>query len=232
MFTDICNMHILIVAATRPEIQHTIDFFEEKKEDQQLKIQVAFTGVGLMSATYAISKLVSAHRPQLVIQAGIAGCFEANKNNTIVAIRKDTPADIGVCETDVFKTVFDLKLADENDFPFTNGELVNPYQKLLSIAGIGQANAITVNEITTDRKRIDWYQQKYNPFVESMEGAALHFVCLQEKISFLQLRSISNYIGERDKSKWSIKEAIGILNENLISLIKKLSTCHETDFRI
>jgi futalosine hydrolase len=31
-----------------------------------------------------------------------------------------------------------------------------------------------------------------------MEGAALHFVCLQEDISFIQLRAISNFVGERD----------------------------------
>jgi futalosine hydrolase len=39
-----------------------------------------------------------------------------------------------------------------------------------------------------------------------MEGAALHYTCLMEKIPFMQLRSISNYIAERDKSKWGHEE--------------------------
>ena len=54
-----------------------------------------------------------------------------------------------------------------------------------------------------------------------MEGAALHYVCLSEKIPFLQLRSVSNYVGERDKSKWALREAIMNLNIELQRLIIK-----------
>jgi futalosine hydrolase len=61
-----------------------------------------------------------------------------------------------------------------------------------------------------------------------MEGAAFHYVCLLEKIPFLQLRSISNLIGERDKTKWKMEKAIQNLNENLISLLNKLCQYDET----
>ena len=98
--------------------------------------------------------------------------------------------------------------------------------------GSKQVKAITVNEITTDTKRIAWYQQNVSPVVESMEGAAFHYVCLKENIPFLQLRSISNYIGERDKAKWNLKEAITNLNEKLILLLNELSKYDETYFRI
>ena len=53
-----------------------------------------------------------------------------------------------------------------------------------------------------------------------MEGAALHYVCNSFNIPYLQIRSISNYIGERDKSKWEIKKAIENLNKEIIKLIK------------
>jgi futalosine hydrolase len=36
------------------------------------------------------------------------------------------------------------------------------------------------------------------------------------------MRTISNYIGERDKSKWMIKEALGNLNTTLIKYVDKL----------
>jgi len=168
----------------------------------------------------------------MIIQAGIAGCFRQNKNNTIVSIYKDVVADMGVAETNLFKDIFDLKLAGKNDLPFVDGRLVNPHQKLLSLAAFEQVNAVSVNEITTNKNRIDWYQQNYAPFVESMEGAAFHYVCLQEKIPFLQIRAVSNYIGERDKSKWTIKESIVALNEQLILLINKLTIYDEAYFRI
>ena len=66
-------------------------------------------------------------------------------------------------------------------------------------------------------------REKFGADIESMEGAAFHYVCLQQKIKFLQLRSISNVAGERDKTKWMMKEAINNLNIELKNLVKKYS---------
>jgi futalosine hydrolase len=102
----------------------------------------------------------------------------------------------------------------------------------LELSGLEQVRAITVNEITTETKRIEWYKKNLSPAVESMEGAALHYVCLRENIPFLQIRSISNEIGERDKKKWGLSEAITTLNEKLILLLNELAQYNETYFRI
>jgi futalosine hydrolase len=56
-----------------------------------------------------------------------------------------------------------------------------------------------------------------------MEGSALHYVCLMENIPFIQLRSISNYIGERNKKKWDMQDSIKNLNNELVKLVKKIS---------
>ena len=78
---------------------------------------------------------------------------------------------------------------------------------------------LPVNEISTSKQMIKFYRDTFNPVTESMEGAALHYVCLMEKIPFLQIRSISNYIGERNKKKWNMQESINNLNENLKRII-------------
>jgi len=39
---------------------------------------------------------------------------------------------------------------------------------------------------------------------------------------FIQIRSISNYVGERDKSRWLLKESIADLNQTLLLMIDKL----------
>jgi futalosine hydrolase len=52
-----------------------------------------------------------------------------------------------------------------------------------------------------------------------MEGAAFHYIALMEKIPYIQLRAVSNMVGERDKSKWKMKEAINALNEQLITMV-------------
>jgi len=82
-------------------------------------------------------------------------------------------------------------------------------------------DAITINEITTSEKRINILKEKYHPVVESLEGAAFHFVCLQENIPFIQLRAVSNYVGERDKSNWKMALAIKNLNVELSKIIEQ-----------
>lgn len=55
-----------------------------------------------------------------------------------------------------------------------------------------------------------------------MEGAALHYICRDVNIPFIQIRSVSNYVGERNKAHWKMKEAIYQLNETLLQYIEAL----------
>jgi futalosine hydrolase len=50
----------------------------------------------------------------------------------------------------------------------------------------------------------------------------LHYVALREGIEFLQLRSFSNYIAERNKKRWEMKKSIEHLNLELLRLIEKI----------
>ena len=71
---------------------------------------------------------------------------------------------------------------------------------------------------------IKFYRETFNPVTESMEGAALHYICLMENVPYIQLRSISNYIGERNKKKWDMQDSINNLNNALIKLIEKINS--------
>jgi futalosine hydrolase len=208
-------MEILIIAATSFEIQPTIDRLGDRHT-------TLVTGLGAVSATHALMRQITRKRPDLVVQAGIAGSFHPGQIGKVLAVKEEIQADLGVWEDDSFKTIFDLRLTEKNTPPYKDGLLINPHQPLLDRISLPQVRAITINEITTSPKRIQWYQQYWSPFVESMEGAALHYTCLQEQIPFLQLRSVSNDIGQRDKSKWDIRGSIANLNTKLIDILESL----------
>jgi futalosine hydrolase len=212
-------MQILLCAATVFEIQPTIDLIHNELKE---KVKVLITGVGSMQTACHLTREIALNKPGLIIQAGIAGSFEETSGVKLVTINRDAPADLGVTENGKFLSVFDMQLSDANAFPFTKGWLVNPHA-ILQEAGVESVTGITVNEITTDPARIAYYRSA-GAHIESMEGAALHYVALMEKIPFLQLRAVSNYIGERDKSKWKIKESVAALNTKLTSLIKQFSS--------
>lgn len=210
-------MKIFVTAATSFEIQPSINMFSSNS------VQFLVTGIGMLSTAIALTKLVLQQQPDVVIQAGIAGCFNTEMSlGRVFVVNSEIIGDLGVNENGEWQDVFDLKLVDSNSIPFTNKQILNPYLSKLNTLALDEVPAITVNEISTNQQRIKQLQAKYNPIIESMEGAALHYVCTDLKVPFLQLRSISNYIGERDKSKWQMKEAIANLNETLIILLQQL----------
>ena len=209
-------MKIYILAATMLEIEPLIG----SPLIQECKLII--TGVGSVPTSYHLAKVISEDRPHLVIQAGVAGAFDGALDlGTVVIVNQDRIADLGVEENNQWKDLVDLGLANGNDDPYTNGWLTNDNLQLNEF-GLPLVKGITINEITTEAERIRMLKEKYDPAIESMEGAALHFVCLMEGIPFIQLRSVSNYVGERDKSKWELKLAIKNLNESLANLIQRL----------
>lgn len=212
-------MNCLIVAATPIEITPFLGYF---KSSNIKNIDVLITGIGLTATTYSLMKQLGLKKPDLIIQAGVGGCFDRNLPlGQVIVVKQETIADQSVIELNQLKTLFDLKLVPQDQYPFKNGWLINN-SKLLKKNSLKKVKGISVNEITTSKQKMKFYTETFSPAVESMEGAALHYVCLMEKIPFIQLRAISNYIGERNKKNWNMKESIMNLNKELIKLLDEL----------
>src|SRR6185312_1767540 len=207
-------MNLLLVAATKFEIA---PFLKEKND-----ADILITGVGIPATVFHLVKKISEKKYDLVIQVGIAGTFNDDLNLTdVVQVSKDTFGDLGIQENGNFLTLFDMGFFQKNDFPFTDGWLINSYP-FFKKNHLPLAKGITVNKIGDATFQNKMIREKFSPDVESMEGAAFHYVCLLEKINFLQLRAISNRVGERDKSKWKLKESIENLNKELLNIIENL----------
>jgi futalosine hydrolase len=224
-------MLLLILSATEFEINETASWLNNRSFSHNVqKPELLISGIGQLQTAYSLQKKIGLQRPDLVIQAGIGGADSFEDTGKVFAIRSETIADLGVMGKGGFRNIFDLGLDDPDRFPFQGGKLINPYLFLLEWTGLSDREGITVNEI----KSADFsgFQRNPVPVVESMEGAALHYICLMEKIPFLQIRSISNALGERDKRKWKLTEARESLHGSLAFLIKKLEKADESLFRI
>src|SRR5688500_13753584 len=117
-------MTILICAATEVELEPARRFVVQQRIGN--KVQFLVTGVGVVAATYALTKYVSSQRPTLMIQGGVAVCFDENLAlGTTVVVQNDSIADLGVIQNKKFTSLFDLGLADADSFPWKNGKLYN-----------------------------------------------------------------------------------------------------------
>jgi futalosine hydrolase len=221
-------MKIALAAATRSEIEPVQRYLGERlylKGHHRFSLHL--TGVGMVNTALELSRAWTRDKPDIAILAGIAGSFHPlYPPARVVAVKEEIFADLGVRESSGWKDIFDMALADPNEFPFSGGRLSNPHLELLQRSQLETVRAVSVNQVTSGADQAQVIIHKYNPVVESMEGAAFHQLCLAEGIPFIQLRGISNFVGDRNKANWHIQEAIQHLNHSLILLINKIAEQH------
>ena len=217
-------MNTLLIAATIKEIAPFLAWLKTAPPGKKNNLpDVLITNIGLTATTYRLTRQLQFKKYGLVIQAGVAGCFKKNISlGSVVIVKQDTIQTQSVIELQQLKSLFDLKLVPANQFPYKKTWLVNPAADLLKKTTLKKVKGISVNEITTSKQKIAFYEKNFNAVAESMEGAALHYACLMEGVPFLQLRSMSNYIGERNKKKWDMQVSISNLNNALIEIVKDL----------
>ncbi len=217
-------MNCLVIAATPIEIRPLLEKLKKGNIpiSNSIQLDVLITGIGLLATSYSLQKQIQLKRPDLIIQAGVGGCFDKKmKLGRVFIIKKEAIADQSVVELNALKTLFDLDLVPANQPPYQKGWLVNPHPIVKKLR-LPKVTGVSVNEITTQVQKVRFYKKQFNPQIESMEGAALHYVALQEGIPFIQLRSTSNYIAERNKKNWNMPAAIHSLNQSLLNLLQVL----------
>lgn len=207
-------MKTLVVAATKAELSFFYQHFNLPEGDfvESKNFDLLITGVGMVATAFALGRHLS-HKYNLVVNFGIAGCFDRNiALGTVLNITEDTFAELGAENGDDFLTITDLGFGDNHYTARSQHKLDLP-----------QAKGITMNCVTGSEKSIKNLVKRLNPTTESMEGAAVFYACKQLHIECLQIRSISNYVEPRNKDNWKIGLSIKNLNDWAIAFIGEMN---------
>ncbi len=225
-------MKLLIVSATSIEIkpllaelgrgrvlQHHITRYRFK----HFQVDVLITGVGMVPTAVFTSMVLGRYAYDAVINAGICGSFNREiPIGKLLNITTDCLPETGAEDGEHFLSIIDLKLLDQDEFPFNGGKLINDsvFDSSL-INGLLISAGVTVNTVHGNALNIDAFMQRHPADIESMEGAAFIYACKMHKVRHLQVRSVSNYIEDRDVSKWDIPLAVNNLNHFLLDLLNE-----------
>ncbi len=221
---------MLLVAATQAEIAPLLHYLQSQwichsgnhYNHNGVNLQVCIGGVGMLQMSYSLSKALQGQHFDMALMAGIAGSFDVHLPlASLVQVGTEYMGDLGAEDHDKFLDVFELGLGNKNEFPFKDGGLVAPGLPRKELVALPWLNGITVNTVSGSNHTIQKRAQHFKCSIESMEGAAFHYTCLMEHLPFAHVRSISNYVEPRDKSKWKIKEAIIALNNWLIDFVQQ-----------
>jgi len=206
-------MKTLVVAATKDEVESTIDHFSCTGDHfmESEKFDILITGVGMVATAFALGQHLS-KKYDVVLNVGIAGSFDRLISlGELVNVTEDTFSELGAEDHQDFISLPQLGFG-ENTFH----SLQNNIPHLKKVKGI------TVNKVHGNASSIAKIEELYQPQTESMEGAAVFFACQRMGIPVLQLRSISNYVEPRNRANWNIGLAIKNLNDWLIEYLAKI----------
>jgi futalosine hydrolase len=81
---------------------------------------------------------------------------------------------------------------------------------------------VTSSTVTGTDAEARAIMQRWGALAESMEGAAAAQVCALFGVPFLEVRGISNAVGDRDRSKWQVERAAEAAGWAAVTLLAAL----------
>ncbi|MBZ5556686.1 MAG: futalosine hydrolase [Acidobacteriia bacterium] len=212
-------MRVLIVSATAPETDSIAAVF---RNFPQHHIDRLVTGVGMVATAARCAQALTRERYDLALNLGVCGSFDpALAPGAVVHVATDCIAELGAEDGEAFLTIQQMNLLAANEFPFTDGRLVNAHPPAnATLARLPAVDGITVNTVHGNARSIAAIVARFAPQVESMEGAAFMYCCLIKGVPFVQVRAVSNVVETRNRAAWKMAEAIDGLTRAALSILK------------
>ncbi|HNZ68202.1 MAG: futalosine hydrolase [Prolixibacteraceae bacterium] len=224
------DSHVLLVAATDMEVKllteecTLIDARADNLRRYALDgfhFDLLITGIGTAFTTFFLTHHLSANNCPMVINVGLAGSLTDHfKIGDVVNVTEEEFADLGIEKENEFLTLFDSGFLHPDEFPFEN--------RMLKADGHGLAGFLPgVKGITSNishgcETSIVKLKNRFSASVESMEGAAVFFVCRWYGVPCLQIRAISNMVAPRSLSRWDIPLALENLRNAVLKVLREL----------
>ncbi len=178
-------------------------------------VDILVTGVGMVATAAWTSRELARERYSAAFNFGVCGSFNhAIALGTVVHVVTDRLAELGAEDGDAFLTIQQMRLLADDEFPFDGGRLVNasPPQHA-ALRNLPAVDGITVNTVHGDERSIACVVERFEPDVESMEGAGFMYACLIHGVPFAQVRAVSNIVERRNRDAWQLDLAIARLGD-------------------
>jgi len=227
---------VLITAATVKEMDcfdiHTAVEPQNKTKGRSKETAGLYTiarlvgGIGPVATVYSLMDYLAQNdRPRLIINIGIAGSFRTScPPGTVVVPLSDSFADLGVGGGAKFIPVAKSGITERGDELTPSGSYTAHKEIIKELADdYPLVRAITVNTASGSHESAEALISEFNPDIESMEGAAVYYVCNKKDIPCIAFRAVSNMVGPRDRSLWNISLALDKLGASVNHYLKNLS---------
>ncbi|MBD5604467.1 MAG: futalosine hydrolase [Candidatus Eremiobacteraeota bacterium] len=178
---------ILVVCALPAELRYVA---------QRAGVDVLSCGIGPVEAAVGVANALAHTRYDAVVNAGIGGAFRgAARVGDAVIVSEETLADFGLEGGGALSLPDGAALVER---AFADAALLG---RTMS-AGVPLARGLTVAEVTATDATAARLRARYAADVESMEGFSVLRAAAVAKIPALEIRGVSNYVGDRASAEW------------------------------
>lgn len=167
-------------------------------------------------------------RPRLVVQFGIAGAYPRSGLGVgdVVVATEEIYGDTGALTPGGWLSTecFGIPLVTVAGRPSWNRFILDRAiagraarrlrwrepgtgESPADVARVEAGDCLTLSCVTGTQERADDLWRKWGALAESMEGAAAAQVCLLYGVPLLEVRAISNLVGDRDREAWDVTGA-------------------------
>ncbi|MCA8967741.1 MAG: futalosine hydrolase [Planctomycetota bacterium] len=170
-------------------------------------------GVGKVASAVHMAELLRRREDaRAVLLFGVAGAFPARHRQSappagpggLVVVGSERLGDDGVETPDGFLDLGAMQLGDVGPFA-ADPRLARDAANRL---GAPLVDGVTVSTGSGTESTSQRVCARSGADVESMEGAAVAYVCRLFERPLLQVRAISNWTGDRDRGEWNIGAAV------------------------
>lgn len=214
---------ICLTAATRFEMQAFHDAASASSDFVSL-----ITGMGPTLSGITVTKWLGMQKqlPSCVVNFGVAGAYyqaEAEREAALLDIclaKQEILGDFGICHDGAIEYFTNPKLAAENTVCLDEQLIAVAITRLQSRGPTAlQGDFVTVNCASATRKRGDYLATQHCALCENMEGAAVALACRSFGVPCLEVRAISNMVGDRDKEEWQLEKACRKVGEAVAIIV-------------
>ncbi|MCD6331833.1 MAG: hypothetical protein J7L89_01025 [Bacteroidales bacterium] len=221
-------MKQLLIVSTFAEVNFLPDLFRDFNppvtgkvislyQDSDTSLDLLISGIGMPSTIFHLTRAQLINQYHRIIQMGLCGSFNpVYAPGQLVWVKEDRFADLGIDDRGLFKTLEEGLPGKLGSDPWLSEWISGAAPEDSSVTGV---RGITVNTATGSEKRIKQLINQFHPDIETMEGAAALYIGRQLHVSVVQIRTVSNYVTQRDRTSWNIslarKSLFGWFKENL-----------------
>lgn len=180
-------------------------------------------GVGKTAAASGMAGLLADARPSLIVAFGVAGAYMPFGHSLgvggVVVVGSEVLADEGVATEDGFVDLGALGLGDPSPL------LPDPAATDRVAALLGEpprVPAATVSTCSGNDALATELATRTGAAIETMEGAAIAWVCARHDVPWVGVRTISNRTGDRARGGWDLAKATAKLHAAIAILRAEL----------